>query len=58
MELKSLENTVFGIAASKNIGKDTLPASLGQKMAEQWQRNFPAKNSVGKSGLRPDVGII
>ena len=35
MELKSLENTVFGIAASKNIGKDTLPASLGQKMAEQ-----------------------
>ena len=41
MELKSLENTVFGIAASKNIGKDTLPASLGQQMADK--EIFPPK---------------
>ena len=56
MGSKLLENTDFEIARSKNIEKDILPASLGQKIAERWRSNFPAKNSEGKSG--PIVGLF
>ena len=48
MALKPFENDMFGLAASKTIGTDTFPVTLGQK----WPKGIETieQKIDGKSG--------